>query len=129
MSRIKLFITVCFLFVCIFPVPSHANDIELVIKEVTRISEEEVAIKYSVISNKDFDLPNVSIGFKIIIDDKPVGCLKIKTTIPNGSDGSDIKEAKIKISGEDKALKLESKIFYMMKQYRIDEWFSDCKSF
>jgi hypothetical protein len=129
MFRIKLIITACFLFVCLFQVPSHASDFELVINDVKRISEKEVVIKYGVKSTKDFDFPNVSIGFKILVDDKPIGCKEVRATIPKGSDGTDIQETTVSTSSGEEAFKLSSRIFYSTKRYRVEEWFSDCKSF
>jgi hypothetical protein len=129
MFRIKLIITVCFLIVCLFQVPSHAVDFELVIKDVKRINEKEVVIKYGVISKKTFDFPNVSVGFKILIDDKPIGCKEVRSTIPKNSDGTDIQETTVSTSSGEEAFKLESRIFYSTKRYRVEEWFSDCESF
>lgn len=129
MFKIKIIIAMCFLFVFLFQFPSYANDFDLVINDVNRISEEEVVIKYGVISRKNFDFPNVSIAFKILVNDKPIGCKEIRSTIPKNSDGSGIQETTISTSSGDKEFKLSSRIFYSTKRYRIEEWFSDCKSF
>lgn len=129
MIRIKISIAMCFLFVCLLQVPSYASDFELVINDVKRISEEEVVIKYGVISKKNFNFPNVSIAFKILVNDKPIGCKEVRTVIPKGSDGSDIQETTVSTSSGDKEFTLSSRIFYSTKRYRIEEWFSDCESF
>ncbi|NLD38558.1 MAG: hypothetical protein GX654_16990 [Desulfatiglans sp.] len=128
MFRITI-IALGFLFICLFQVSSYASDFELAVKEVTRISEKEVVIKYSVISKKDFDFPNVSIAFKILVNDKPIGCKEVRTVIPEGSDGSDIQETTVSTSSGDKGFTLNSRIFYSTKRYRIEEWFSGCKEF
>jgi hypothetical protein len=129
MLKIKIIITGCFLFFCLFQVSSYASDLELVISDVQRINEKEVVIKYGVISRKDFDLSNVSIAFKILVNDKPIGCKEVRSIIPEGSDGTDIQEATISTSSGDEAFKLESRIFYSTKRYRIEEWFSDCTTY
>ncbi|MBN1903474.1 MAG: hypothetical protein JW927_00080 [Deltaproteobacteria bacterium] len=129
MFKIKIIIAMCFLFVFLFQFPSYASDLELVITDVKRISEKEVVIKYGVISRKNFDFPNVSIAFKILVNDKPIGCKEVRAVIPEGSDGSDIQETTISTSSGDEAFTLSSRIFYSTKRYRIEEWFSDCESF
>ena len=117
-------------FVILFSLTAvNANDFELVIKKVEQINEEEITIQYSVINRRNYNRNNVSLAFKILEEDIPVGCKEIKTTIPKGSDGSDIKETKIKISGKGKNLKINSTIFYITKRYRIDEWFSGCPNY
>lgn len=137
MKKINITITLCLLTVCLFLTVTHAQDIEmekkrdieLVIKEAERTGEEEVTIKYGVINRKNFDRFNVSLVFKILVDNKPIGCKEIRTTIPNGSDGSDIKETIISTLSGDKDFKLTSRVFYSTKRYRIEEWFSGCQQF
>jgi hypothetical protein len=137
MKKINIVIASCLLIVCLSLTITHARDIEpvkkmdieLAIKEVERIGEEEIAIKYSVINRKNFDRYNVSLVFKILEDNKPIGCKEIRTTIPIGSDGSDIQEVIINTFSGDNDFKLTSRIFYSTKRYRIEEWFSGCREF
>jgi hypothetical protein len=125
----KIIITVCFLFVYFFQIFSYASDFELVINDVKRINEKEVVIKYGVKSRKNFDFPNVSIAFKIVANDKPIGCKEVISVIPKGSDGSEIKETTVSTSSGEEEFQLKSSLFYSTKRYRIEEWFSDCESF
>ena len=126
MKRAKPVIFAVFFIILLSLTTVAANDIELVVKKVEKVSDDEFSVQYYVINRKNFDRYNVTIGFKIFDDGVPVGCKRIKTTIPKDSDESDIKEAKIKISGEGKNLDFKANIFYLTKQYRVDEWFSDC---
>ena len=107
----------------------NAKDLDLVVKKVEQNNPGEITIQYGVKSYKNFNLFNVSICFKVLKGDIPVGCKEIKITVPKGSDGSEIKETKIMVSGDEKDLKLISTIFYSTSRYKIEQWFSDCKSF
>ncbi len=77
--------------------------LELAVKKVDRVSDEEVIIQYGVINRRDFDCFNVSVAFKIMDGEVPVGCKEVKETIPKGADGTDIKEVKIKVPAKSKA--------------------------
>ena len=94
-----------------------------------KVSEDEIAVQYYVINKRDYDLNSMIIAFKILEEDKPVGCKKIETMIPKGSDESEIKDTTIKISGHGGKLKYKSSIFFDTKRYKIDEWFSECPRF
>jgi hypothetical protein len=103
--------------------------LELAVKKVDRVSDEEVIIQYGVINRRDFDCFNVSVAFKIMDGEVPVGCKEVKETIPKGADGTDIKEVKIKVPAKAKELNIKSTIFFSAKRYRIENWFSGCKDF
>jgi len=44
------------------------------------------------VSTFDFEYSNVTLGFKIVEDGKPVACSEIKVIVPKGADGSEINE-------------------------------------
>ncbi|MGD9162780.1 MAG: hypothetical protein PVG39_30520 [Desulfobacteraceae bacterium] len=129
MKRINVIIFAVFFLFLSSLTTANARDIELVTKNVKKNNSGEITIQFGVISNKNFDLLNVSICFKVLKEDVPVGCKEIKITVPKGSDGTDIKEAKIIVPENEKDLKLISTIFYSTRRYKIEEWFSDCQSF
>ena len=119
------------LFIFLLPLTHvNAKDVKLVVNKMEKINDEEISVQYSVINTKDYDLNNMIIAFKILENDTPVGCKEIKSTVPGGSDGPDIREIKIKISGHGGKLKYKSNIFYWnTKRYAIDKWFSECPRF
>ena len=127
----KMIFLFLLLFVFLLPLnAASAKDVKLVVKKIEKINEEEISLQYSVINTKDYDLNNMIIAFKILEDGTPVGCKEIKSTVPGGADGSDIKETNIKISGHGGKLKYKSNIFFWnTKRYAIDKWFSECPRF
>ena len=125
---ITIIFTVFFIFLFSLAEVS-ARDLELVTKKVDKNSPEEITVQYGVINKKNFDLFNVSLCFKVLKEEVPVACKEIKTTVPKGSDGSDIKEITIKIPADEKDLRLVSTIFYSTRRYKIEKWFSGCKNF
>ena len=114
------------LFIGLSLTAAHAADLELVINDVSCVAEEEVLIRYGVINSKNFDLPNVSILFKIMVDGKPEACKEIKTLVPSGADGSEISETNINIPCKGKNVSLKYAIFNTSRRYRIIEWLSGC---
>jgi hypothetical protein len=108
---------------------ADAPQLELDVKKVERVSDEEIMIQYGVINRRDFDCFNVSIAFKVLSGETPVACKEIKETIPKGADGTEIKEVKIKVHAGTTDLNVKSTIFFSTKRYRIENWFSGCKDF
>ena len=104
---------------------ARAEDIQLLIKE-KNCTEEGVVIKYSLINQRKFDRPNVSIAFMVMSEGKPLACKEIITVVPKNADGSDIKETFISVECKGKSLKLVSRVFHNTKRYHIDEWLSGC---
>jgi hypothetical protein len=126
MMKKYLHILIIFLLGFLFSGPAHGNDLELVIKE-NKCTDEGVMIKYSFINHRKFDKPNVTAAFKITVDGKTVACKQIKTTVPRGADGSDIKETLLEATCKGKAAKIQSRLFTgMTARSTINNWESDC---
>lgn len=91
---------------------------------------QKVLIRYSVVNNRNFDQPNVSICFKIVIDEKPVACKELKVTVPKGADGSQIYETVLEAPCGKESYKerydLRATVNHNVPQYRIEEWFAGC---
>lgn len=129
MNKKTTFIFALFFVFLLSCLTAGAKDIELKVKNMKKVSEEEIAVKYYVINKRDNDLNSMVLAFKILEEGKPIGCKEIETSIPKGSDESDVKETKIRISGHGGKLKYKSNIFFNKKRYKIDEWFSECPRF
>ena len=102
-----------------------AKSIELHIREF-ECREENVAIRFNVINNRNFDRPNVSLCFQIINQGKPVACRELRVVIPKGADGSKIYETIIEVPCGKEDYGLKCTVFYSAKRYQIEEWFAGC---
>ena len=107
-------------------ISAQAKDVEMKVKDYECLENGSVRIHYGLVNNRNFDIPNVTLAFKIIVDDKPVACKEIKVTVPKGSDGSDIQEIIIEASCKPRSFKLAYAAFHLIRQYKIDNWFSGC---
>jgi hypothetical protein len=127
MTKMTFFLI--FMFICLCPFHSIAisGEIKLVIKDFECLEDGKMKVHYGLVSDYDFDYPNVTLGFKVTDGKKTVACSEIKATVPKDSDGSKIEEIIIDSPCSGKSYDLKSAVFYYVKRYRIDEWFSDCK--
>ena len=105
---------------------AQALDIEIQLQDYECIEDGRVQVHYGIINNREFDIANVVLGFKVLVDDKPVGCKEIKVDVPKVSDGSDIQEIFIEASCKPHTFKLGYAAFHLIKRYKIDNWFSGC---
>ncbi len=105
---------------------ASAQDIELVIKE-SQCTDEGIVVSYGLVNKRNFNRPNIRIGFKVIIDEKVAGCEEIKVDIPAESDGSKPYEVTVKAPCAGKTSRVVSKIFPAgLSRYKVEEWFFDC---
>jgi hypothetical protein len=111
----------------LFAPPAFAGEIELTVKDLECEEDGNLIIHYSLINSFDFDYPNVTLCFKILEDEKPIICKELKVTVPKGTDGSEINDVVLNLPCTGKKYDLKSMIFYNVKRYKIEEWFSDCK--
>ena len=127
MMKIKFFIS-SFLVILglLLASPTQAKYVEMVVKDYVCLDDGNVRIRYGLINNRDFDVNNVILAFKILVDNKPVACKELKVTIPKGSDGSEIEEIFIETACKPKTFKLAYSAFHLIKRYKIDNWFSGC---
>jgi hypothetical protein len=127
MKKIAFLIFVIFSLGGPFLSAAHSGSIELLVKDFECVEDGKIIIHYSLNNTFNFEYPNVTLGFKILEDEKPVACNESKVTVPTDADGSDILEIVINAPCSGKSYNLKSAIFYYIKRYKIDEWFSDCK--
>ena len=112
----------------LFLTPSSAQDrdVELVVKSTECTEDNKILIKYSLINSRDFDRPNIVIGFKLLENEKPVACKELTVTVPKGADGSEIHEITFDAPCKERTFRVVANMFRNVKQYRIDEWFDGC---
>jgi hypothetical protein len=108
------------------PAYAQGRDIELLVKSAECLEDNKILIKYSVTNSRNFDRPNIVIGFKILENEKIVACKRLKITVPKNADGSEIYEATIDRPCKDRPFRLVANMFRNMKQFYIDEWFEGC---
>jgi len=110
----------------ILPNYSSASNIELRIREFNCLQNGNAVIRFSLINNRNFDYPNVSLCFVIMKEGNPIACRELRTVVEKGVDGSQIYETVIKTSCEPGSYGLKSTVFLNAKRYQIEEWFSGC---
>lgn len=105
---------------------AYARDLKLVIKESDCIEDGKVSIRFGVINNRKIKRYNIGVGFKILKEERPVGCKEIKLQVPQGSDGSVIHETIIDAPCDGKSVLLRSMVFHNVKRYKVEQWFAGC---
>ncbi len=121
----KYFLGLLIVLAC-FSGNSFGRDLELILKESLN-TENGVKISYGIINQKDFLRRNVTIAFKIMVDNKPAGCREVTLDVPANSTGDQIMEVTIPAPCKDKACKVAAQIFdSTARKYRIDNWMSEC---
>jgi hypothetical protein len=121
-----LLIAIPFLIGALFS-DAHSGDLQLQVKDFECVEEGKPVVHYSIVNTFGFDYNNVSLGFKLVEDNKPITCKELKVTVPKGADGSQINELILNVPCSNKSYSIKSAIFYYTKRYKIEEWFSDCK--
>lgn len=106
---------------------ANSGEIQLKVKDFECVEDGKIVVHYGIISTFDFEYSNVTLGFKLVEEGKTVACKKLKVTVPEEADGSDINEVIINEPCAGRSYSLKSAVFYYIKQYKIDEWFSDCE--
>ena len=124
----KIYLLTALFLICtnLFLTSANAKDVEIRLNGYECLEDGRVQVRYNLINNRNFDINNVVLGFKVIVDNKPVACKEIKVNVPKGSDGSDIQEIFIEGSCKPHTFKLGYGAFHLIKRYKIDEWFSGC---
>jgi hypothetical protein len=106
---------------------AHSGDLQLQVKDFECIEDNKLVVHYSIVNTFGFDYKNVSLGFKLVEDDKPITCKEVKVTVSKDADGSQVDELVLNVPCSNKSFSIKSAIFYYVKRYKIDEWFLDCK--
>ena len=126
MKKILFLIGLFLISINLFLASAYAKDVEIKLNDYECLEDGSVRVSYGLINNRNFDINNVILGFKIIVDEKPIACKEIKVNVPEGSNGSEIREIFIEGSCKPGIFKLGYGAFHLMKRYKIDEWFSGC---
>lgn len=129
-KRNKILFLSGILFAVLFSSPLYgtasARDIEMIIRSVECQKDNKVLIRYSLINPRNYDYPNVSICFKITINEKPVACRELRVVIPKEADGSQVYETMMEAPCGTEKYNLRSMVLHNVKRYSIEEWFSGC---
>ena len=106
---------------------AQGTDIELVAKGFS-CTAEGVKVSYGVKNGRNFTRPNIRIGFKVLVDGKPIACELVVTSVPANSNGDQITDLMVPAPCEGKSYRVESAIFgSSTKKYRIDNWMAECQ--
>jgi len=105
---------------------AYSLDLELQVKDFECVEDGEIVVHYGLVNTYGYDYNNVTLGFKIVQYEKPIACKRLNVVVPKDADGSEINEFVINAPCSDKTYSLKSAIFYYIKRYKIEEWFSDC---
>ena len=128
MKKINRFIMAIFILAGPFLSIAYSGEIKLSVNDVKCVKDGEIAVHYGLNNTFDFDYSNVTLGFKVLKEGKPVACKELKVTVPKGADGSKIYELKIDVPCAQESYSMESAVFYyVQKRYMLEQWFSDCK--
>jgi|WetSurMetagenome_2_1015567.scaffolds.fasta_scaffold140766_3 hypothetical protein len=106
---------------------AHSGDLQLQVKDFECIEDNKLVVHYTIVNTFGFDYKNVSLGFKLVEDDKTITCKELKVDVPKEADGSQINDLVLNVPCSNKSFSIKSAIFYYVKRYKIEEWFSDCK--
>lgn len=121
-----MYIFIIFLLSCLFVSTSYGSNPEVVIKE-SNCTNEGVKVKYGLVNQENYDRFNITVVFKILEGGKSIGCKEINTTIPRGSDGSDIEEVLIDAQCAGKKTGITYRIYLGgSAKYTIESYKSDC---
>lgn len=104
----------------------QAEDVELVVNEYECLEDGRVRIQYNLVNNRDFDIYNVIIVFKILVDNKPIACRELEVKVLKGTHGSEVHEIFIEADCKPRAFKLGYAVFHPVKRYKVDNWIADC---
>lgn len=126
MKKISFLITSILILSGLFLSEAYSGEIELLTKDFECSEDGKIVLHYSLKSTYDFEYPNVTLGFKILEDGKTVICNEKIVIVPESADGSEVDEIIIDVPCSGKSYSLKSAVFYNIKRYKIDEWFSDC---
>lgn len=126
MKKISFLITSILILSGTFLSTAYSGEIELLTRDFECSEDGKIFVHYSLKSTYDFEYPNVTLGFKILENGKTVICNEKKVVVPESADGLEVNEIIIDVPCSGKSYSLKSAVFYNIKRYKIDEWFSDC---
>ena len=122
----SIFLTGFLLILIVISGSATGRDLELSVKEFT-CTDDGINITYSITNERNFTRPNVKIGFKVLVDNKPIGCKVVVIEVPYDATSDQFMEVTIPAPCKDKTYKLVSAVFgRIIKRYKIDNWISDC---
>ena len=105
---------------------ASGRDLELTVKEFT-CTDDGVQISYSITNERGFIRPNVKIGFKVLVDNKPIGCKEVVIDVPIDATSDQLMEVTIPAPCKDKDCKVATQVFgSSVKSYKIDNWMAEC---
>jgi hypothetical protein len=126
MKKIALLFIVIFILTGPFLSIAYSLNLELQVKDF-ECEDGKIVVHYGLVNTYGHDFNNVTLGFKVMEDEKSIACKQLNVVVPKDADGLEINEVVINTTCSDKKYSLKSSIFiYGIKRYKIEEWFSDC---
>jgi len=128
MKKITLMVAVIFMLTGLFLSNGYCGgDASIQVKDFKYNGNGQVIVHYSLLNTYGFDYPNMTLGFKVSQGGKPIGCQRIKQSIPKDANGSEIIELVIDADTGGKPFDFQSVSFSGGVDFtRVDAWFAGC---
>jgi hypothetical protein len=128
MKKITLVVAAVFVLTGLFFSNAYCRgDIKVEVKDIKDNGNGQIVVHYTLLNTYGFEYPNVTLGFKVLQNNKPIGCQRIKQAIPENANGSEIIELVIDADTGDKPIGFEHVLFTGgVDLNRVDEWFAGC---
>jgi hypothetical protein len=128
MKKITFVVVVVFILTGLFFSNAYSGrDIKVEVKDVQDNGNGQIVVHYTLLNTYGFEYPNVTLGFKVIQDKKPIGCQRIKQAIPEKAAGTEILELVIDADTGGNPIEFEYVLFTGGIAFsKVDEWFAGC---
>lgn len=106
---------------------AFGGEVKVEVKDIKDTGNGQVILHYTLTNTYGFDYPNTTLGFKIIQDKEPIGCQRIKQSIPENADGTEIIELAIDADTGGKPFEFQHVLFSGGVDFKkVNEWFAGC---
>jgi hypothetical protein len=127
MKKIVFLIVAIFVSTGLFLSNAYSGDVSIQVKDLKYNGDGQVVVHYSLLNTYGFDYPNMTLGFKVTQDGKPLGCHRVKQSIPKGANGSEVIELVIDARTNGKQFNFEYVSFTGGVDFnKVDAWFAGC---
>jgi hypothetical protein len=128
MKKIALIVFMVFTLIGLFLSNSYCGgDVSIQVKDFKYNGNGQIVVHYALVNTYGFDYPNMTIGFKASQGGKPIGCHRIKQSIPKDANGSEIIELVIDADTGGKPFDFQYVTFTGgVDINRVEAWFAGC---
>jgi|WetSurMetagenome_2_1015567.scaffolds.fasta_scaffold57706_1 hypothetical protein len=128
MKKITLMVAVIFMLTGLFLSNAYCGgDVSIQVKDFKYNGNGQVVVHYALLNTYGFDYPNMTLGFKVSQGGKPIGCQRIKESIPKDANGSEIIELTIDADTGGRPFDFQYVTFTGGVDFnRVDAWFAGC---